>query len=81
MLNKNVSINNYLLEEKTIMIEILNEIILNQPPTSSLTTPSNTLITSNMTHFNTRHLPLYEGDEDPKRHWFICDKKEMQWML
>jgi len=20
------------------------------------------------------HIPLYEGDEDPKRHWFMCDK-------
>jgi hypothetical protein len=20
------------------------------------------------------HIPLYEGDEDPKRHWFMCKK-------
>jgi hypothetical protein len=20
------------------------------------------------------HIPIYEGDEDPKRHWFICEK-------
>ena len=19
------------------------------------------------------HIPLYEGDEDPRRHWFICE--------
>jgi hypothetical protein len=19
------------------------------------------------------HIPLYEGDEDPKRHWFKCE--------
>jgi hypothetical protein len=19
-------------------------------------------------------IPIYEGDEDPKRHWFICEK-------
>jgi hypothetical protein len=20
------------------------------------------------------HIPIYEGDEDPKQHWFICEK-------
>jgi hypothetical protein len=20
------------------------------------------------------HLPLYEGDEDPRRNWFVCEK-------
>ena len=20
------------------------------------------------------HIPTYEGDEDPKRHWFVCEK-------
>lgn len=20
------------------------------------------------------HIPLYEGDEDPKKHWFVCEK-------
>ena len=19
------------------------------------------------------HIPLYEGDEDPRRHWFVCE--------
>ena len=22
----------------------------------------------------TAHIPLYEGDEDPKRHWFLCEQ-------
>jgi hypothetical protein len=20
------------------------------------------------------HIPIYEGEEDPKRHWFVCEK-------
>jgi hypothetical protein len=20
------------------------------------------------------HIPIYEGYEDPKRHWFVCEK-------
>lgn len=20
------------------------------------------------------HIPLYEGDEGPKKHWFVCEK-------
>jgi hypothetical protein len=20
------------------------------------------------------HIPIYEGDEDPKWHWFVCNK-------
>jgi hypothetical protein len=20
------------------------------------------------------NIPLYEGDEDPRRHWFVCEK-------
>jgi hypothetical protein len=27
----------------------------------------------NMVHINNGILLLYEGDEDLKRHWFICD--------
>lgn len=22
---------------------------------------------------NTMHIPIYEGDEDPERQWFICE--------
>lgn len=27
-----------------------------------------------MPQMNTTHLPLYEGDEDPKLHWFIYER-------
>jgi len=27
-----------------------------------------------MPHNNAGHLPLYEVDEDPKRHWIVCEK-------
>ena len=27
---------------------------------------------SNMGH-RSAHIPIYEGDEDPERHWFICE--------
>jgi hypothetical protein len=20
------------------------------------------------------HIPIYEGEEDPKHHWFVCEK-------
>ena len=27
---------------------------------------------SDMGH-GSAHIPLYEGDEDPRRHWFVCE--------
>lgn len=26
-----------------------------------------------MAHHHILHIPIYEGDKDPKCHWFICE--------
>ena len=25
-------------------------------------------------HHHSVHIPIYEGEEDPRRHWFICER-------
>ena len=27
-----------------------------------------------MMHHHFVHIPIYEGEEDPRRHWFICEQ-------
>lgn len=27
-----------------------------------------------MSHHHSVHIPIYEGKEDPRQHWFICDR-------
>lgn len=27
-----------------------------------------------MSHHHSVHIPIYEGEEDPRRHWFICER-------
>ena len=27
-----------------------------------------------MSHHHLVHIPIYEGEEDPKQHWFICER-------
>jgi hypothetical protein len=54
-----------------------------QQPTKSLTSQSKLLINQTSqksivlkkkTTMGLNHIPIYEGDEDPKIHWFICEK-------
>ena len=34
--------------------------------------PESSDIDSDMGH-GSAHIPLYEGNEDPRRHWFVCE--------
>ena len=43
---------------------------LQQPPL--LPPPESSDSDSDMGH-RSAHIPLYEGDEDPRRHWFVCE--------
>lgn len=27
-----------------------------------------------MSHHHSVHISIYEGEEDPRRHWFICER-------
>ena len=42
------------------------------PPTPPLPPPESSDSDSDMGH-GSAHIPLYEGDEDPRRHWFVCE--------
>jgi hypothetical protein len=32
------------------------------------------IVPKKKTTMGLNHIPIYEGDEDPKRHWFVCEK-------
>ena len=42
------------------------------PPPPLLPPPESNDSDSDMGH-GSAHIPLYEGDEEPRRHWFICE--------
>jgi hypothetical protein len=37
-------------------------------------TPQKVIIPKKKIKMGFNHIPTYEGDEDPKRHWFVCEK-------
>jgi hypothetical protein len=59
------------------------EKVTQENPTEDSTTQSKIVVTQTPQKVSTskktikmgfNHIPLYEGDEDPKRHWFMCEK-------
>ena len=49
-----------------------NKQITPPPPPPPPPPPESSDRDSDMGH-RSAHIPLYEGDEDPRRHWFVCE--------
>ena len=45
---------------------------INAPPPPPPRMSEEDIDIKDMVHMS-EHIPLYEGDEDPKRNWFVCD--------